>query len=134
MPPSRITIVAVVGVLLGATGYHFLTLYSVRTEWDQYASTARRYLGAALSGDSAALQNTTGSAEAAQWAQVAAAAEPTDLRIWATSLRADKGARVRDTVTVTFRTATRSCYLSPLILQFVAGKVVASSSVCLHGS
>ena len=130
---SRMILVAAVSLLLGAVSYHVLTLYTVRTEWDQYAITARRYLAAALSGDSTALQAVTGSAQAAEWAQVAAAHEPTDLRIWATSLRADKGARTRDTVTVTFRTATRSCYLSRLVLQFVDGKVVASSSVCLHG-
>lgn len=136
--PARVTLIAGATVAVVLLGLRFFTLYTARPEWDGYTTLARQFLDAALSADSTAVDRYSGSTGATQWARTAARHHPAEVAVWARRLFVVRGSTTSDgTAIVTFRTSTRSCYGTHLLLWVAGGprgKVVAAHSDCLLGT
>jgi hypothetical protein len=138
MPNGRArTLPLLVGTALALGGVLWLQPYSVFSPYRPYAAPAKRFLRAALAGDSAGLERQAVSSAAVRWALGAARRDPAALAVWAGVLRPRAGQRRGDTVTVTFQTGTRVCYLRPVAMTFVGGaeapRILAASSGCFEG-
>jgi hypothetical protein len=106
--------------------------YSVRSPWDAYSAPVRRYLGAALAGDSAALARQSVDDRSVAWALAAARHQPDSVALWARKAVAWAGIRHSDTVDVFVGPPESSC---TMVIRFVGearhSRIEQATAKCL---
>jgi hypothetical protein len=121
-------------VTLLLTGVAVLQPYSATSPWSAYTEPARRFLQAAMRGDSLALARQSGSDVAVTWALDVARLHGDSLAVWARDARAWTGGRRGDTADVLLETPTAVCSEHPIWLRFVGSgdnlKVLRASTTC----
>ena len=126
------------GILL--TALFALQPYSADWPGSVYSKPARRFIGAAIRQDSAALTRLSTSESAVRWALAAARRHPDLLTVWKGRLETWTGERKGDTTEVFVYPYPRgwACEEQPIVLRFVssgtAPKVLDASSECLERS
>ena len=120
MTDTRIRLVLTIALLVLALAT-VLTVqpYSAPSPWSAYDAPGRRFLSAALRGDSAELTRLTVSSNAVDWAMRTQHDHAQALSVWAHFARAGTGVTQSDTSRVLFETATEVC---PLLITFVGQK------------
>ena len=129
MPP----VLALSGALLLLSVLLAVQPYSVTSPWQAYTEPARRFLGAAVRGDTAELYLQSLGATAVQWALGAARFHPDSLAYWARQAEAWAGNHHGDTAEVFVEAPSSHCNL---VLHFVGpaenAKVERASSACFE--
>src|SRR6476661_4818890 len=106
--------------------------YSVRSPWGAYSTPVRRYLRAALAGDTAALARQSVDNRSVVWALAAARHRPDSMALWAREAVAWAGNRHADTAEVFVSPPNSSCNM---VIRFVGparhSRVEQATAKCL---
>lgn len=126
----------VAGAVLLVAAIAVLQPYSVTSPWSVYNRPARRFLQAALRGDSVALAHQSASSVPVVWALQAARKHPDSLAVWARNAEARTGGRWGDTAEVLLQTPTEVCSKDPIWIRFAGmgddAIVLRASSTCFE--
>jgi hypothetical protein len=106
--------------------------YSVRSPWDAYSAPVRRYLRAALAGDTAALARQSVDNRSVAWALAAARHQPDSMALWARKAVAWAGIRHADTADVFVAPPASDCNM---VIRFVGparhSRIEQATAKCL---
>ncbi|MFL5536203.1 MAG: hypothetical protein ACJ8AP_10905 [Gemmatimonadales bacterium] len=129
--PLYLTGLGLVGLGLGALVWQ---PYSADFPGTEYAKPIRRYIHAAVVGDSAGLERLSASSAAVSWALTAGRTHAGSLARWERGMQARTGQQRGDTAQVFVYPPGAECENAPIMLQLVGNdgraRVVRANSSC----